>query len=50
VEELAPSEEFSFFLGGKDAILGTLLKREVVCDKDPNKLDEFWVNAITPNV
>ena len=23
----------------------TLLKREVVCDKDPDKLDELWVDA-----
>jgi hypothetical protein len=50
VEELAPSEEISFFHGGKEVILCTLLKREVVCDKDPDKLDEFWVNAIATNV
>jgi hypothetical protein len=50
VEELAPSEEISFFLGGKEDILGTLLKKRVVSDKDPDKLDEFWVNAIAINV
>ena len=48
MEELAPSEEIRFFLGGEEAILGTLLKWGVVCDNDFDKLDKLWVNIITP--
>jgi|LakMenE01Jun11ns_1017448.scaffolds.fasta_scaffold6380029_1 hypothetical protein len=50
MEKLAPSEEIRFFLGGKEVIFGTLLKRGVVCEKDPDKLDEFWVNTMDTNV